>query len=182
MEIKHRAELGKLILSIFGTYGDAVEVGCAEGLFSMDLLRMGFEKLYMVDNWGQIPGQFGDGGYENTWHEKNFKEAMDRIDHYKENITVLRGFSHLMAKYIPNNSLRLVYVDCDHGYDSVMKDIIAYMPKLVAGGVMAFHDFWEELPYGVNKAVYEYAATHGFKVHHIPENKPEDSGAWFSKY
>ena len=43
MEIKHRSDLGKLVISLFGEYGNAAEeVGCAEGLFSLDLLKMGF--------------------------------------------------------------------------------------------------------------------------------------------
>ena len=136
--------------------------------------------MYLCDNWGHIEGQFGDGGFETAWHEKNFKEVMERIDFCKDRVTILRGFSHLMAKHIPNNSLKLVYIDCDHL--NTMRDIIAYMPKLVSGGVMAFHDFWDQLPYTVNRDVHEYAAIHGLKVHDIPENKPEDSGAWIRKY
>ena len=37
--------------------------------------------------------------------------------------------------------VHLIFVDGDHSYEGVMADILGWAPKIVPGGVMAFHDF-----------------------------------------
>jgi transposase len=62
----------------------------------------------------------------------------------------------------------------------VLNDIAAYWSKLVSGGIMSFHDHENE-SYGVKKAVAEFAKENNLEVHLLPENKPEDAGAWIQK-
>jgi len=59
--IKYRSQLPSLLKDL-GLPMVAVEIGVAEGYNSIDLLNNGILKLYMVDNWGTINGQRGDGG------------------------------------------------------------------------------------------------------------------------
>lgn len=180
MEIKYRKDLNKLLWHLELT-GDTAEVGCAEGLFSADILKWDLpNKHYMIDNWGTIYNITGDGNNAQDWHDKNYTEAMERIKEYQKRVDVLRGMSVDMAIHIPDSSLALVYVDCDHSYIGVKADIDAYYKKLVPGGVMAFHDY--EMPqYGVKRAVNEFANANGLEVHFIAEDKLEDAGAWFCK-
>tara|TARA_B110000503_G_scaffold77992_1_gene119989 strand:- start:114 stop:665 length:552 start_codon:yes stop_codon:yes gene_type:complete len=56
------------------------------------------------------------------------------------------------AKSIADASLDLVFIDADHSYDWVKKDIAAYTPKLKKGGFLSGHDI--DFP-GVNRAVNE---------------------------
>lgn len=180
MEIKHRTHINQLLWHL-GLDGDTVEVGCAEGFFTEEMLRWALSGThYMVDNWGMIDGVTGDGNFPNEWHEKNYNDAMSRIEPYAHRVVVLRGMSTEMAKQIPDNSVVCVYVDAGHSYESVKADIEAFYPKLVAGGVMAFHDY-EATEYGVKQAVNEFAKQHNLTVHFIAENKLEDAGAWFVK-
>jgi hypothetical protein len=171
--IKHRSQLHE----ICNIKLPAVEVGCAEGYFSADLLYMGFVHLYMVDAW-QTLNVSGDGSSPQSWHDSNYEKAMNRVKTYRNLYKVLRGLSVEMAAQIPDNSLGLVYLDAGHDYDSVMADLNAYYPKLVKGGIMAGHDYLNTA-YGVKKAVTEFAKKHGFEVHVIPEHKDEDAGFWF---
>lgn len=155
----------------------AVEIGCAEGLFSNDLLTGGIEKLYMVDNWGTISGQKGDGGFEQEWHNKNYQDAVKRVERFGDKAVILRGMSDAMSIHVPDNSLGLVYIDCDHSYEGVFKDLSVWIHKLVDGGIMAGHDYLAR-QYGVKKAVADF--THGkFTVYLIPEDKDEDAGFYF---
>lgn len=57
------------------------------------------------------------------------------------------------AKY-PDQSLDYVFIDAEHSYEAVTKDIEAWYPKVKAGGTIAGHDYysWPE----VNRAVNEY--------------------------
>lgn len=74
-------------------------------------------------------------------------------------VNVVNMESTLAAKQYLDNSLELVFIDASHDYDSVKKDIEAWLPKIKKGGIISGDDYgWE----GVKKAVNEL----------IPEAKP----------
>jgi Methyltransferase domain len=174
--IKHRSQLGEIC-----ELGHAAELGCAEGLFSLDLLKVGFSRLYMVDNYATIPNQKGDGGFPQEFHDKNFKEAMERIKPFSHNVTVLRGMSTDMAKHVEDESLSLLYLDGDHSYEGVMNDLYFWYPKVKFGGIVAGHDFLAP-QYGVFQAVHDYFISHHkHEIHIIPEDRDEDAGFYVIK-
>lgn len=176
MEIKYRADLYKIIdLSL-----PAVELGVAEAQFSRDILNWGVVKLYSIDAWATINGQKGDGGFDQEWHNMNYYKAKLLLKPFGERSVILRGLSVEMSRQLEDDSLGFVNVDCDHSYEGVKADIHAYWPKLKVGGVMAFHDM-ENTMYGVKQAVQEFAKANGLEVHLLPENKPEDAGAYLIK-
>jgi predicted O-methyltransferase YrrM len=71
---------------------------------------------------------------------------------YKNRLIPIQGFSYNVANQLPDNSMDLIFIDADHSYNSVKKDILEYTPKLKEDGILAGHDI--DYP-GVNKAVYE---------------------------
>jgi len=177
MEIQHRTELPAL-LDFFDLPKIAVEVGVAEGYNSADLLTAGIEKLYMVDAW-QTLNQKGDGAFEQDWHDANFEKAKERVSKFGDKAVILRGLSTEMCNSVADNSLGLVYIDCDHSYDGVMNDLKAWWPKVVEGGIIAGHDYLNTA-YGVYDAVKDF--TEGLMpVHLISENKHDDAGFYFIK-
>lgn len=178
-QIKHRLQLPSLMKEL-NLPMVAAEIGTAEGFFANDLINEGIGKLYAVDAWENIPGQKGDGSFSNAWHNKNYDAAMERLAPHGEKVIVLRGRSREMAQRIPDNTLGLVNVDCDHSLAGVSNDIVAYWPKLVSGGIMSFHDYENEM-YGVKQAVTQFAKENNLEIHLLPENKPEDAGAYFIK-
>ena len=56
-----------------------------------------------------------------------------------------------------DKSLDFVFLDGSHEYEDVRQDIIAWMPKIKKGGVLAGHDYYPNNPewFGVNRAVDE---------------------------
>ena len=186
MKIKHRSQLGEL-LKFMNLPLIIVEVGVAEGLFAKNMMDWGAQILYLVDRWETDPTQRGDGGFAHEWHEDNLQQVQDRMsvyDNRPEKYVILQGDSEEMAQYIPDNSLSMTYIDCDHSYEGVKGDIEAYYPKVVTGGILAFHDFADNNEgngYGVERAVREFCALHNYEVILIPENQPCDSGAYFIK-
>jgi len=58
------------------------------------------------------------------------------------------------ANEFEDESVDFIFIDADHKYESVVKDIQAWLPKLKVGGVMSGHDFTQPTA-GVKKAVEE---------------------------
>lgn len=174
--IKYRNELWKLLPE----NSIVCECGVAEGYFSSDILHWpNVKQLYCVDNWGHIPNQSGDGNNANEWHDKNYSNAMMRMNFAINKVKVLRGISWDMARNVEDESLDLLYIDCCHTYECVRQDLNAWFPKLKKGGVCAGHDYLNR-SYGVYEAVQDFT-TGKYIVNTIKENKDEDAGFYFVK-
>lgn len=180
-KIQYRRELWKVIK----VKGGAAEIGVAEGYFSANMLgwtftkgngMQGFPIVYMVDRWKETPRQSGDASMPQIWHDGNLQQAILRTEKFGDRAKILRGPSVEMADEVPDHSLAFVYIDGDHSYEGVLADINAWYPKVVKGGVMAFHDY-ENPNYGVKSAVNDFVEESSIQL--IPEDKPEDAGAWF---
>jgi methyltransferase family protein len=146
----------------------AAEVGVAEGLWSINLLQQGIEKLYLIDIWESVPFLEGCASWDQEWHDKNYETVKEKFkDH--PNVIILKGFSYKMANEIPNETLGLVYIDAAHDYNSVKSDIETYWPKLVIGGIMAFHDYANP-EYGVWRAVKNFAHDNNREINMLKED------------
>lgn len=146
-ECAHIDEVHLLVTKTRGLTGTAAEVGTASGRTALPLLRM-FTKVYIVDLW--------------PWSEQDYRDCMATLSEYKDTFTVLRGLSWEMAEQIPDESLDYVYIDADHKYESIKKDLVAYYPKLRSGvgAVASGHDYGAGHP-GVNQAVDEFVVEMG---------------------
>lgn len=168
MEIKSKIEIVELMKHL-GLPLVAAEVGVAEGRWSLDLFKYGIEKLYLIDVWETVPFIEGCASWSQEWHDNNYKEMLKRIEPYKDKAVILKGFSYKMVNEIPDESLGLCYVDCDHTYLGTKADADLYWPKLVNGGIMMFHDYANP-EYQVWKAVREFAAKFNLTINVLKEN------------
>lgn len=177
MNIKYRSELWKLIQD---TPGDVAEIGVAEGRLSREIINWPNRrfKLYLVDRWRSVPTQKGDGGNPQSWHDKNLQDVTKLQEEFPGDVVILRGDSVAQATHVLPGSLALAYLDGDHSYDGVLRDLRAWHPKVAKGGFIALHDY-ENRNYGVKGAVQTFCLEKQIKINLIPENKPEDAGAWF---
>lgn len=120
------------------------EIGVFDGSTTrdyIDLIRENNGKLYVVD-W--FKGNVGAGGV----HEYNPDKKTEVLEIFKENlkgyldlIEIYDGPSHEMIQNIPNNSLDFCFIDADHRYSFVFKDIELMIPKMKKGGIMMGHDY-----------------------------------------
>ena len=63
--------------------------------------------------------------------------------------------------------VHLLFIDGDHSYEAVARDIAGWAPKIVPGGVIAFHDFKTEPKVaakhaGIKRAVLEWEREAGW--------------------
>jgi predicted O-methyltransferase YrrM len=78
-------------------------------------------------------------------------------EQYGSRLRAMEGCSWTVADRIADGSVDLVFIDADHSYEAVIKDINKYTPKLREGGILCGHDI--DYP-GVNRAVNEMVPDH----------------------
>ena len=184
MIVKFREQLGDLLKEM-NLPLIICECGVAEGLFAKQIMDWGTQTLYLIDRWEHVDVK-GDSGEPQDWHDNNLSQVRDRMavyDNRSEKYVILQGDSVEMAEYIPENSLSMVYLDADHSYEGVKRDIEAFYPKVISGGIITGHDYLN-LEYGVNKAINEFVLANGYQssdVLVIPENEPNNASFYFIK-
>ena len=79
-----------------------------------------------------------------------------------------------------NRPIRLLWIDGDHSYEGAKKDLDGFLPHLVPGGVVAFHDALNEFPGPIRVFVEDVLGSDRFGpagfVHSIAwaQFRPED--------
>lgn len=77
-----------------------------------------------------------------------------KITNTRDNITDIKSYSWEAAKFFEDESIDFCFIDADHSYESVKKDILSWYPKIKKGGIIAGHDYSTYHP-GVIKAIDE---------------------------
>ena len=71
----------------------------------------------------------------------------------------VKGISYEVAEQYKDRYFDFVFIDGDHDYETVKKDISAWMPKVKHGGILAGHDHTKSQP-GVIRAICELVPNH----------------------
>lgn len=142
-------------------YINVAEIGCKEGNTSMHLLKHCPQiNLVCVDLWDYVPGTFTTA-YDSEYIKWNFKEIKATFDKqvqpWKDRVVILQGVSWEMAERVEDGTLDFIFIDADHGYKAVKKDIQAWIPKVCEGGMITGHDI---TAVGVQAAVSELIKDH----------------------
>lgn len=135
-----------------------LEVGVAKGTNAHYMLNnLNIKKLYLLDPYFDQSEEFDESG------ERPYIPGTEHPDAYEIAKRVLKGFEDKIEWLIgtteevilpPEGSLDFVYIDGDHSYEFVKKDIEICLPLVKFGGVLGGHDFVNDHP-GVVKAVTE---------------------------
>ena len=109
-------------------------------------------ELLGVDLFEVQPKGVGDGHRWKTLAEPSAGFSFDFESYYKfiqelqeefgPRAKFIRDWTTEAAKQIPDNSLDFIFIDADHAYKSVVKDIEDWTPKVKKGGYITGHDWW----------------------------------------
>jgi hypothetical protein len=84
--------------------------------------------------------------------------AHEKLDQY--NARFIKAPSFEGGKLVEDNSLDFVYIDDNHEFDYVLLSLIAWVPKVKRGGIIAGHDYYRFRGAGVVDAVDAYTRAH----------------------
>ena len=156
------------------TINNIIEIGVFQGNFSKYLLtNFKPSKLYLIDPWKDedVGSGNADGDDLKTYFGGELYQNVTRNFANNTEVVVLRKFSDIVDDIymFDDQSMDLIYVDGDHSYEGVLKDLKAAIRLLKPGkGWMAGHDFQCKFEYdAVKQAVIDFCVDYGFKIHHM---------------
>lgn len=161
------------VMECFGRRGVGVELGVHLGLNAMELLRVTKpKKLHLVDPWKEMRS----AEHKDSWYQRVSQDEMDGYhDAVRKSFAphVRRGVIEIhrkaswdaMAEF-EDGSLDWVYVDGDHSYAAVKRDLETSYAKVRTGGMIGGDDYklggwWGD---GIVRAVHELLAARPVKM------------------
>ena len=100
-------------------------------------------------------------------YDEMYEKIRNRLGKYGNRVIWKRDLSEDAATTVDDESLDFVFIDGNHGYEYVDKDIKAWLSKIRKGGIMIGHDF------GSNKdgpRCVKRAVENNFDSYKVDEN------------
>jgi len=144
-----------LYTDMVGKYDDAVfvEIGAYKGqsvVFMADKIKNAGRniKFYAVDVWEPF---MLDGVLTET---PTIDEFLSNIEPVKDFVIPIKGCSHDVASQFEDESIDFGFLDGNHTYEHLKKDIELWYPKIKKGGILAGHDYtWGGVARAVNETL-----------------------------
>jgi len=137
-----------------------VEIGSFEGLNALTILKtLNVKKLYLIDPWEEYM-EYDEKEKNQRTLNKAFIKCKKRLADYKDKVSFIKKYSNEAIKDIPSQ-IDFIYIDGNHAYDYVKKDMKLFFPKIKKGGLFAGHDIAS--CEGVTRAFIEFVYKNKLK-------------------
>jgi len=145
-----------------------VEIGVYEGDNSKNILNLlNIKELVLVDPWVNYdeevtgisavdPSALGKGLKSEMFLNNCYELVKNKFSNNSK-VRIIRDYSVNASKMFDDEYFDFVYIDGNHDYAEVLKDLEAWYPKLKKFGVMCGDDYGHPSGLGVIKAVNEFA-------------------------
>lgn len=135
-----------------------VEIGVSTGNGSITMLQQIPDlTLYSIDPWKHLEDKYGEEHFESALPQLELDHAYliakTRLAEFGERSIIIRKNSDDAVGDVPDK-VDYVFIDGDHSYNQVLRDINHYFPKVKSGGIIAGHDYVKQS--GVARAVDSY--------------------------
>jgi len=136
-----------------------IEIGLWRGSMTKYILNTilgSFEEYWGIDTWRKFSSTdikmdaYYNAISDQQWEEVAFRSYQNMIKFNR--FRILRLDSIKAAKLFPNKYFDMIFIDADHSYEGVSKDIDAWFSKVRNGGILCGDD-WDRG--SVRKAVTE---------------------------
>jgi hypothetical protein len=161
--------------------GIGIEIGVQQGRFSKFILDNSNLHLIVLDAWRYFETGYPEGGnVSDKQHLIYLNETLSTLQtNHEGRFTLIRELSQVAHTFFKDEMFDFMYLDSNHTYSFVFRELENWWPKLKIGGVMAGHDFVDrDEAFGVKSAVTNFFREKNMKVNLC------DSGCcptWFIK-
>ncbi len=155
----------EMLLACVPKGGVYAEIGVFEGEFSAFLLNsLEPSQLYLMD---LFQGHCGSGNQDGNFFKmldlnRSFQDLNKKYAEDKR-VRIQRGNSRDLLSDLDDNSLDMIYIDGDHGYEGCKSDLELAYKKCKSGGWICGHDYEMNMAkaqtvytFGVQRAVDEF--------------------------
>jgi len=135
------------------------EIGVEFGGFT-DTYYNEENEINLIDMW-ETNGNDYYFSQRNGQVERGYQIILEKYSN-KPNVKIVKMTSSEASKLFEDEYFDWIYIDADHSYEGVKKDISMWWPKLKKGGLFSGHDFDPShndsnyVKYGVKRAVEEF--------------------------
>ena len=143
---KYKVPLPKLRMLEIGSY-----MGESTAMFASSMV---FSEIHCIDPFVGKE-KFNDSQFYD-WEE--VYEEFKLNTRFYDNIKLHMDFSYNIYNKFEDGLFDFIYIDANHEYDEVKKDIELYLPKLASNGIIGGHDYhevWPDVVDAVNETVGE---------------------------
>lgn len=155
-------------------YKVGAEIGVAYGGHSERILQKTKAKLYCIDPYKKISKYDDPMNMSQKKFDKLYEFTKKRLSIFGNRAKLIRKTSRDATNSI-KGEIDFVYIDADHSYVGVKKDISNWFFKVRDGGIIAGHDYGHDNFPGVKKAIDEFFSRFSWKIH------THKSGVWWVK-
>lgn len=137
--IKHRNQVSDLIKLMDSP--KVCEVGVRHGGFLKFIVQDNISEAYGVDIWQNttVNGQ-NDNLYSQKELDQQYQMVLD-LFLGNEKVKIMREFSDKASESFPDEYFDFVYLDADHTYEGIKRDLNCWYPKVKNGGILSGHDY-----------------------------------------
>lgn len=151
------------------------EIGVWKGDFSHQLLNTQLKKMFLIDPYQYVAKYEGAmyGGPKLSQHlmDDVFRSVQERykIEIGNGKVEMIRASSQEALAAFDDGFFDLVYIDGDHTYEAVLKDLELALTKIKSGGYLSGDDYgivgwWKD---GVKKAVDEFIINNRNRIQKV---------------
>jgi len=141
------------------------EIGVDFGGHSESILKYpAVTKLYGIDPYQHDPNYIDSMNLPQDEFDELYRFTTTRLSKFGDRYQHVRKPSQAAVNDIPDK-LDFVYIDADHSYEGVFKDICTWFDKVRDGGVVGGHDYEHPDLIEVKQAVDDFFSRLDWEVH-----------------
>ena len=152
--------------------GIVVEIGVERGDFSAAILKYTDpKKLYLIDCWEHQSEDIypANANLSDAEHQRNLEYVKSRFKN-DSRVEIIKAYSLEVSKLFEDKFFDWIYLDANHSYESIKKDLNAWYSKIKSGGLFVGHGYTSHLLYssfGVVQALNEFMKMHKLEMMYL---------------